>query len=134
MRQADRDEVSALSGRTPARALLNSVKRSSVAETVLIDGRAEMIFGVGDVNILAGVGSPWALGTDEIERNQREFLRKSVACRDRMRARYPVLCNVVDARNRVSVRWLKWLGFVFSEPVLVSGHVCYVFSMRSGDV
>jgi hypothetical protein len=29
---------------------------------------------------------------------------------------YPRLCNVVDVRNTVAIRWLKWLGFEFNVP------------------
>ena len=29
---------------------------------------------------------------------------------------HPVLRNVVDARNTVSIRWLEWLGFTLGTP------------------
>jgi hypothetical protein len=134
MRQADREEVSAASGRSPAGALVYSLRKSAVAWTVLIDGRPECLFGVGDVNILAGVGCPWLLGTDAVEKNYRAFLRGSVDCRDQLLSMYPTLRNFVDARNVVSIRWLRWLGFRLLDPVEIKGHEFRLFELRSGDV
>lgn len=134
MRQADRDEIAAASGKTPAQALAFSLRKSSIARTALVDGVPEVMFGVGDINILAGVGAPWLLGTDAVERHYVAFLRGSVDWRDQLLARYPTLKNFVDARNRASVRWLRWLGFTLSEPISVRGHEFHLFELRSPDV
>lgn len=134
MRQADRDEVAAASGRSPAEALALSLRKSTAAWTVLFDGRPEAMFGVGDLNILAGIGAPWMLGTDAVERNYVPFLRASVDWRDQLLRRYSTLRNFVDERNAVSVRWLGWLGFKFSDPVSFRGHNFRMFELRSPDV
>ncbi|OJF92062.1 hypothetical protein AX761_21725 [Rhizobium sp. 58] len=134
MRQADRDEVFAASGRSPVGALLFSFKKSSIAWTAVVDGRPEVMFGVGDLNILAGVGAPWLLGTDAVERNYVAFLRGSVEWRDQLLRRYSTLRNFVDERNRVSIRWLRWLGFVISDPIVLQGHAFRLFEMRSDNV
>lgn len=131
MRQADRDEVFAASGKSPAEALIYSLRKSSVAHTGLIDGVPEVMFGVGDINILAGVGAPWLLGTDAVERNFVPFLRRSVEWKLKLSARYPVLRNFVDDRNTVSIRWLQWLGFTLSDPVEFRGHLFRVFELRA---
>jgi len=88
MRRADRDEVWKASGMTPVEAITYSLRKSSAAWTVSIDGRAEAIFGVGAINILAGVGAPWLLGTDAIERHSAGFLRGSVEWRDQLLRHY----------------------------------------------
>lgn len=134
MRQADRDEVAAASGKSPSEALIYSLRKSSQAWTCLIDGRPEMMFGVGDLNVLAGIGAPWLLGTDAIERHYLAFLRGSVGWRDQLLRRYPVMRNFVDDRNKVSMRWLRWLGFKLSDPVVVGGHAFRIFELRSSDV
>lgn len=130
MRQADRDEIAASSGRSPLSALSYSLRNSSEAWTVLIDGRPEMMFGVGDLNILAGVGSPWLLGSDAVWRHRREFVRRSRWWIDHMLERYGVLRNAVDCRNTASIRWLKWMGCDFSRPILLRGHEFVIFEMR----
>lgn len=131
MRQADRDEIAASSGSTPFRALAFSLRKSDRAWTALIDGQPEIMFGVGQINVLAGVGAPWLLGTDAVDVHRRQFLRRSVSFRDQLLARYPVMRNFVDERNRTSVRWLKWLGAKFSDPVDIRGHAFLLFELRA---
>lgn len=134
MRQADRDEVFASSGRSPASALAFSLRKSSVAWTALIDGRPEVMFGVGDLNVLAGIGAPWLLGTDAVERHYVAFLRGSVDWRRQLLLRYSTLRNFVDDRNAVSIRWLRWLGFTLLDPVDFGGYQFRLFELRAGDV
>jgi len=134
MREADRIEVSIGSGMSPAGALIFSLRKSDVAYTVLINGRPEIMFGAGDVNILGGVGAPWLLGTDAVERHFRQFLRRSIYWRGQLLARYPVLRNAVHDENTASVRWLRWLGFTLSEPVDFRGHPFRLFELRADHV
>ena len=134
MRKADRDEVAAASGKSPAEALIYSLRKSSQAWTCIIAGKPEMMFGVGDLNVLAGIGAPWLLGTDAVERHYLAFLRGSVSWRDQLLRRYPIMRNFVDDRNKVSMRWLQWLGFTLSDPVVVGGHTFRIFELRSSNV
>lgn len=134
MRTADREEVLAASGRSPLAALAYSFRKSSCCWTAVIDGRPELMWGVGDINILAGVGAPWLLGTDAVEENFRVFLRVSSNWPAQLLQRYSVLRNFVDARNTVSVRWLEWLGFQLLDPVEFRGHQFRLFEMRATDV
>jgi len=121
MRRADRDEVFAASGYSPVQSLAFSLRKSSAAWCVLVDGRPEILFGVADLNVLAGVAAPWLLGTDAVTAHRRAFLRGSVAWRGKLLIRYEVLRNLVDDRNAISKRWLKWLGFTLSDAVPI-GH------------
>ncbi len=130
MRKADRDEVFASSRKTPAQALAYSLRKSSLAYTGMVDGRPEVMFGVGDINILAEIGAPWLLGTDAVEANSVAFLRRSVRWREQLLARYRVLRNLVDDRNTVSKRWLGWLGFKLFDPIEVGGYSFRLFEMR----
>lgn len=131
MRRADRDEIDAVSGRSPLSALSFSYRNSRMCWTVLIDGQPEIIFGAGDVNVLTGIGAPWLLGSDAVERISAKFLRGSVDWLGQLLARYQVLRNVVDCRNTVSIRWLRWLGFEFSPPFDHRGHDFMMFEMRA---
>lgn len=132
MREADRNEVAAL-GRDPFGALTLSLRKSKRAWTIIADGQPIGMFGVGDVNILAEVGSPWMLGTPEIERHVMTFLRNCPYWVGQLLEGYTVLRNCVDDRNRLSIRWLKWLGFEVGERVVFKGHLFRMFEMRSTE-
>ena len=134
MRQADRDEVFASGGQSPAGALVYSLRHSSYAWTGFVDGKPVMMFGIVDANILTGTGVPWLLGTAAIETNYREFLKTSRGFRDQLLSRYSVLRNFVDVRNVVSVRWLTWLGFKLLDRVEMNGHEFRLFELRAEDV
>lgn len=134
MRQADRDEVMASSGRDPLSALAASYRRSTVCMVALVDGQPEVIFGAGDLNILTATGAPWLLGSNAVVTHKRDFLRLSVVWRDQLLQRYSVLRNVVDCRNSLSIRWLRWLGFGFSEPFRHRGHDFMLFELRADHV
>lgn len=119
MRQADVDEVRAASGKSPREALEYSFARSHEVYTVMFDDEPAAMFGVGWVNIMNGIGAPWLLGTDLIEKNYRHFLRGSRWWISQLSGRYDVLTNIVDDRNAVSKRWLSFLGFTLFDPVII---------------
>ncbi len=96
-----------------------------------MNGVPEIMFGVGDLNILAGVGAPWLLGTDAVEKHGPAFLRRSRNFRDQLLTRYSVLRNFVDDRNTVSIRWLRWLGFTLLDPVEIRGYQFRLFELRA---
>ncbi|GAA3112829.1 hypothetical protein GCM10010520_66260 [Rhizobium viscosum] len=134
MRAADREEVFAASGRSPLSALCFSYRHSSLAWTALFDGRPEVMWGIGDINILTGIGAPWLLGTDAVEKNFRGFLRISKDWPAQLLSHYRLLRNVVDARNAISIRWLEWLGFRLFAPVEINAHPFHLFEMGEADV
>lgn len=132
MRPADVAEVLASSGKSPHEALMFSLTGSSQAWTAALDGQPEVMFGVADLNILTGLGAPWLLGTDAVERNYRQFLRRSLSWREQLSERYSVLRNFVDDRNEVSKRWLSWMGFTLFDPIPVgvNGEMFRMFELR----
>jgi hypothetical protein len=133
MRQADVDEIAASVGYGPVRGTLDSFERSAIAWTGLVDEEPVCIFGVSPVDILAGVGCPWLLGTEQVVRYAVTFLRLNKGYVARMLSMFPHLENFVDARNAHSIRWLKWLGFQFDPapvPYGVSKLPFYRFHME----
>jgi hypothetical protein len=132
MRAADVAEVLASSGKSPHEALSFSLDGSSMAWTALVDGQPEVMFGAADLNVLTGMGAPWLLGTEAVERHYRLFLRQSLSWREQLSGRYSVLRNFVDDRNEVSKRWLAWMGFTLFDPVPVgvNGEMFRMFEMR----
>jgi GNAT superfamily N-acetyltransferase len=120
MRAADVAEVYAAARHAPLEALTRSLAISTHAWCGIMDGEVACLFGVGMRSLLGGVGSPWMLGSDLIEQHGKAFLRRSRGVVAQMQAAYPELENWVDARNAVSIRWLRWLGFTL-EPAAPFG-------------
>lgn len=116
LRAADRAEVEALTGRDPREALVESVERSALAWAGLADGELVCLFGVVPMTLTGVTGVPWLLGSDAVTRYGRPFLRRNRFYVAEMLRVFPVLRNVVDARNTVSIRWLAWLGFTLGAP------------------
>lgn len=116
LRKADREEVEALTGRDPQDVLVESVHTSAKAWSGLADGRLVCMFGVAPQSLIGAVGIPWLLGSPEVCTFSRQFLRRNKAYVREMLRDFPILRNVVDQRNAVSIRWLGWLGFRFGIP------------------
>lgn len=117
MRHSDELEVQAAAGLTADKALWLSLATSTMAWIGLNEGRAVLAFGVGAQSMLSPIGSPWLLGTDEIEdvgiavvKNSRQYVRKMVE-------RYRYLENWTDDRHVAAHAWLRWCGFNLEEPV-----------------
>lgn len=116
VRQADIDEFLAINGSTPEQVLLTGLKISTFACAGLINGQVVTIFGVAPGSMIGGTGTPWLVGTDDLERYQRTFLRRCRNVVNAMLSVYPYLENYVDERNHVAKAWLHWLGFRLEEP------------------
>jgi hypothetical protein len=117
MRAADKDEVLASSGLAPFQALMQSVAVSDMLWTGFNTDAPICVFGVRTESFMEGIGIPWMLGTDEMSVCKRDIVLKSTVIVESMLTRYRRLHNYVDARNKASIRWLRWLGFTIYDPV-----------------
>lgn len=135
MRQADAVEVWASSNATPLEALEKSLELSDYATTVCADGHPLVIMGLVKGGML-GTGVPWLLGTDDALKYKRHFLTESRQVVQEMLDICPHLYNHVHDKNYVSVRWLKWLGFMMDDPAPhgPNGELFHRFYMRKEDV
>jgi hypothetical protein len=117
MREADKDEVWAMTRATPCAALLTALRASRDARTGLADGEVLCIFGTTSVTTLGTTGIPWMLSSNSLPKHAKAFLRGSISYIEEMMGKYDILINYVDTRNIVAKRWLKWLGFTLDPPV-----------------
>ncbi|MDR1658949.1 MAG: hypothetical protein LBR94_01235 [Desulfovibrio sp.] len=135
MREADRREVWAYRRHTPEQALRLSLSRSLAAWTGIVEERPALMWGVGAASLLSFTGNPWLLGTDAVHDIRRPFLLHSRAFVRLMRDMFPRLENFVHAENRLSIHWLKWLGFTLEEiPEVINGEDFYLFRKEDGHV
>jgi len=74
-------------------------------------------FGVGDAG-KNKVGCIWMLGTDRVKEISHTFLSHSKEWIDYLVEGYAYVGNVVSTKNKVSMRWLKWVGaeFIKEDP------------------
>jgi len=113
MRLEDISEVMALNGLSPLEALTESLKASSQAYSTIHNEQVVLMCGVGPVPNHPELGCAWLLGSPEMSTVSRFFMRHSRAYVSLFHRHYPVLWNLVDARNMTHIRWLKWCGFEF---------------------
>lgn len=112
MREADRRELKAASGKGPYEMLAIGLIHSEDCIALLTeDGKAFAMAGVCRMPDVGG--SVWMLATDDLERCKMRFLRNIRAGLDMWQRKYGLLHNYVDERNSVHINWLRWLGFTF---------------------
>ncbi len=116
LRAGDRAEVWASGRREPLDAIVRSVALSSHVWAGWIDGEPAAVFGVGPASLASGVGVPWLLGAEILDRHPLALMEVSRDWLARVLTIYPHLENHVDARNRRALRWLDWLGFTIHAP------------------
>lgn len=115
MRDADKAEIWAASHAEPHHALKTGLAQSTLCWSGLVDDVPVCMFGVAPLTLLGGTGIVWMLGTAGVQDHARAFLRRNKTFIIQMMQRFYRLENWVDARNTLSIRWLRWLGFVIEE-------------------
>ena len=132
MRKPDVDEVWAGWHKTPLEALRSSVKYTKQSWTGLANGRVVCMFGIAQPSILSYAGTPWLLGSEELPKHFRTFLRGNKIYIKAIKKEFEFLENYVDTRNVIAIRWLKWLGFKLNpaEPYGVEQRAFHKFTMK----
>lgn len=116
IRAVDRDEIFAASGLGPLYATTSSVKLSEVCKVGTADGVPVCIFGVRRLSLLSMYGMVWMLATDDLDKHAIRFTRECGPGLMKMLSGFNRVENWCDKRNKVTLRWLKWLGFTIDEP------------------
>lgn len=134
LRHCDRLEAEAAVGAANVGFVLRYTLGASLAAWCCEqDGEIVCLFGVAVLSVVGGLGAPWMLGTDRLDRLPRAVMRQARGNLSRMLALFPHLVNFVDARNLRSIRLLRWLGFEIhpAQPYGVQGLPFHRFEMRA---
>jgi hypothetical protein len=75
------------------------------------DGTPVAIFGVTKVSHF--FGAVWMMGTNQIKDIHMDFIRHCRSWIPVLHEKYPLLGNVVYAKNDIHIKWLKFMGFRF---------------------
>lgn len=112
MRKIDRDELKAMSGKSPKQAVLDGVEKSERLLAGYVDGVPCALFGYGNYSI-------WMLCTPDIKKCPYTLMRKSRQLIQEGLERYTHLENRVIADNLITIKWLEALGAVFLKPAIM---------------
>lgn len=115
IREEDKAEVIASHG-SVLDAVMQSVLHSDFCETIMTSN--DEIAGIYGVCPLGnGEASPWFLSSVHLPKVKIEFLRGGREWIERVNEVYPVLTNYVDADYKISIDWLRFMGFTFIKRV-----------------
>jgi hypothetical protein len=132
MRDADRAEIWASHRKQPIESLMTGWTTSAYSAIVTVNDVPCVMLGLVRRDLLSDYGVPWLLGTNGAIKHRREFLRLSPPVIQEMLSVCPKLYNYVHVDNKVSIDWLRWLGFTFDEPQPygVTGELFHKFHME----
>lgn len=127
MRAIDAAECAAF-GRSPKEGLRYSLRTAWHALTALAhDGTPVAMMGVGAVNLLNGIGSPWFLGRDEVFDYPRDLLLDGRRVIQGWLESFERLENMVSVDNDRAIRLLRrWGAIVEDGPTVRHGSLDFV--------
>lgn len=108
MREADIQEAWSALRFSPIDIVRYSFGRSIISMTILHNEKPIVMFGIIPDGMSSGV--LWMITTYGIEDIGRVFVRNCKKWFKDMLEIYPLLWGTVDLRNKVSIRWLTYLG------------------------
>lgn len=130
LREADLVELQAIRGWSAGREIRHAVATAVHCAACVVDGKVVAIFGDSRHDDVYGL--PWMASSIWINQYRRQFLAECRPVIEGMRSRHRVLVNMVDVRNTLAIRWLKWLGFQFlpALPYGINGELFHPFQME----
>ena len=117
LRYEDKREVETL-GHSVEKALALAFGSSELCRSI-IDHRGRVVGAYGVVRLSDICGQVWMLGAPGLVAISRAFLKQSRSEVVGMNSVFPHLCNFIDSRNEVHLKWIKWCGFkIIGEKVI----------------
>ena len=131
LREVDKMEVKAMGYDRLREAIDISLNYAYISFVAKGEDNATLcIFGLSSLVHREYGRAVWFLGTEEMDKYQREFVHYAKIIINEMLKEHERLYNYVSVRNDKSIRWLKRLGASFSEPFLINGEEFVIFVME----
>ena len=132
----DREECAELHGsaeRLPSKLRQCWLASSGYRFTVFLKGQRLAVFGVAKPALLGGKSRPWMIAACDKKPHARFVLQCGKNAVAIWRTEFEFLENYVSIKQEATVRWLKRLGFQFSEakPYGVNKALFYRFYLES---
>ena len=125
LRSEDKREVNTL-GKTPEQSLLTGYLLGRVCRSI-INNHGQVVGMYGVVPADSKTGLVWTLGSDKLKKIKRPFLRESRTEVEGMNTLFPHLWNIIDSRNEMHLKWIKWCGFKIIGERMVNNVKFYEF-------
>ena len=121
-----------IGGSTPWRALHLplSIKKAETFSVLSPSDETICMFGTVPVSNKDGIktGSIWLLGSYELDKYSKTWLRLTESVFDYFQNTYDVLENVVPVDHKKTIRWLKYAKCMFAQQeTLINGFPCVRF-------
>lgn len=117
MRDEDAKEVWDSNLYTPYKALERCMESIGNKWTIIVDGVPIGMVGVSRETFLSAKGIPWLLGTDALTCDKKLFMRISIIVLNNISEGFSYLENYVSTENKMTLKWLKRLGFKFGKEI-----------------
>ena len=117
LRYEDKREVETL-GHSVDKALALAFGASQICRSI-VDNKGIVVGMYGVVPLSDKTGQVWMLGSEGLVKIKTAFLKQSRSEVNGMNSIFPHLCNFIDSRNEVHLKWIKWCGFkIIGEKVI----------------
>ena len=125
LRYEDVREVETL-GRTSEQSLLSGYLYGKMCRSI-IDKYGQVVGMYGVVPADDKTGLVWMLGSKGLKKIATAFLKESRTEVNGMNTLFPHLWNIIDSRNELHLKWLKWCGFTIIGERMVNKVKFYEF-------
>ena len=125
LRSEDKREVNTL-GKTSEQALLSGYLLGRVCRSI-INNYGQVVGMYGVVPADSKTGLVWMLGSDKLKKIKIPFLKESRTEVEKMNILLPHLWNIIDSRNELHLKWIKWCGFKIIGERMVNNVKFYEF-------
>jgi hypothetical protein len=131
LREADKEEIMASHGHTAEEALKISLNDSVICYTIE-RGKPIGMFGINPYDLSGTSAVIWLLTSEDIKEIRMSFLKQCRKYIDGFLEVYPLLFNYVYEKNKMSIKWIKWLGGKVYEPIPygMNGEKFHYFEFR----
>jgi hypothetical protein len=127
IRKIDHDHLVALG--SPTQDIFESSRRLSDVALTVINGVPLAMFGCRRIQMPHGstFGLVWLMGSESFSKQSRWIVKNGAHWVDHITQGCEVSGNVVSCRNRVHVRWLRWMGYDFVRKVPMGNEMFWEF-------
>lgn len=120
LRESDLEELEVIYGTDPYETFMSGLEMSDVCQVLTLDGEAISLFGVHEGHTVE-LGHPWMVGTEKLNHEKRTLLTVGREIVQGWLGLYPVLLNIVLAKNKPTINYIKLLGFTVLDPQPLDG-------------